>query len=143
MRKTLELAAAVGLDGPRHARRAWPGRRWRRPASPRPGVSAPNREGPLEGVVVTAQKDRASRSPFTVVLRRMDGPLAAFPNAKLEPGGYALKVRAIGLLPAADCGWLFWPGVTARRPRTASDEQSRRATHLTPSELTSGPAPIQ
>src|SRR6266852_505141 len=50
-------------------------------------------DGPLEGVVVSARK---SGSPVTIsVVSGADGRYA-FPAAKLEPGSYALRIRASG-----------------------------------------------
>src|SRR6266850_585542 len=50
-------------------------------------------DGPLEGVVVSARK---AGSPVTVsVVSGADGRYA-FPAARLEPGSYALRIRATG-----------------------------------------------
>ena len=60
-------------------------------------------EGALEGVVVSAQKDG---SPITVSVSSDKDGHYAFPAGRLEPGHYALKIRAVGYdldgMPAAD-----------------------------------------
>src|SRR5579864_6923106 len=50
-------------------------------------------EGPMEGVVVSAKKDRSTIS--ISVVTNAAGRFA-FPAARLEPGHYALKARAAG-----------------------------------------------
>jgi virginiamycin B lyase len=50
-------------------------------------------EGALEGVVVTARKEGAS---FTVSVVSNKAGLYRFPPGRLEPGHYALNIRAIG-----------------------------------------------
>src|SRR5882762_751802 len=50
-------------------------------------------EGPMEGVVVSAKKDGSTIS--ISVVTNAAGRFA-FPAARLEPGHYALKVRAAG-----------------------------------------------
>src|SRR5258708_4629155 len=50
-------------------------------------------EGMMEGVVVSAKKDG---SPITVSVVSNDKGLFSFPAGKLEPGHYALKIRAAG-----------------------------------------------
>jgi len=51
------------------------------------------KEGPMEGVVVSAKKDGSTISISVVT---GDKGRYSFPAAKLEPGHYALKIRAIG-----------------------------------------------
>ena len=51
------------------------------------------KEGPMEGVVVSAKKDGSTISISVVT---DDRGRYNFPAAKLEPGHYALKIRAIG-----------------------------------------------
>src|ERR1700733_10774292 len=67
------------------------------------GSVTSSEEGAMEGVLVSAQKDG---SPITVtVVSDKDGHYA-FPTQRLEPGHYALKIRAVGYdldgMPAAD-----------------------------------------
>ena len=97
MRKTtLTLLAGVALGlfaaaGPSHAQGALTGL-----------VSSAD-EGPMEGVLVTARRDGATMA-ITVVSDAQGR--YAFPSAKLEPGHYTLRIRAVGYdldgSPAAD-----------------------------------------
>jgi Carboxypeptidase regulatory-like domain len=57
------------------------------------GQVASAEEGPMEGVLVSAKK-RGSTVTVTVVSD--DGGNYSFPAAKLEPGQYSLRIRAIG-----------------------------------------------
>ena len=50
-------------------------------------------EGPMEGVLVSARK--AGSMITTTVVTDQQGRYA-FPRARLEPGDYALRIRAIG-----------------------------------------------
>ena len=63
------------------------------------------REGPMEGVVVSARKDG---STITLSVVSDDKGHFAFPQSTLEPGHYTLKVRAVGYdldgAPAAQVG---------------------------------------
>ena len=51
------------------------------------------KEGPMEGVVVSAKREG---STIAVSVVTDDKGRFSFPAAKLEPGRYALKIRAIG-----------------------------------------------
>src|SRR6266511_1779271 len=57
------------------------------------GQVASAEEGPMEGVLVSAKK-RGSTVTVTVVSE--EGGNYSFPAAKLEPGQYSLRIRAIG-----------------------------------------------
>src|SRR5690349_983996 len=67
------------------------------------GVVSSAEEGPMEGVLVTAKKD-GSTIAITVVSDAQGH--YSFPAAKLDPGHYALRIRAVGYdldgKPAAD-----------------------------------------
>ena len=52
-----------------------------------------NEEGPMEGVLVTAKK-AGSTIAITVVTNK-EGRYS-FPASRLEPGQYAIKIRAVG-----------------------------------------------
>src|ERR1700730_13166981 len=52
-----------------------------------------NEEGPMEGVLVTAKK--AGSTIATTVVTNKDG-VYSFPASRLEPGQYALTIRAVG-----------------------------------------------
>jgi streptogramin lyase len=57
------------------------------------GVVTSSEEGPMEGVLVTAKK--AGSTIATTVVTGKDGRYS-FPAARLEPGDYAIKIRAAG-----------------------------------------------
>jgi len=57
------------------------------------GVVSSAREGPMEGVVVSAKKDGAT---ITVSVVSDDKGHFSFPAARLEPGHYAISTRAVG-----------------------------------------------
>jgi streptogramin lyase len=57
------------------------------------GVVTSGEEGPMEGVLVTAKK--AGSTIATTVVTGKDGRYA-FPASRLEPGDYAIKIRASG-----------------------------------------------
>src|SRR5260370_35686580 len=57
------------------------------------GQGASAQEGPMEGVLVTARKSGATIA-ITVVTDRQGR--FGFPSAKLEPGEYGLRIRAVG-----------------------------------------------
>ena len=50
-------------------------------------------EGPMEGVLVSAKK--AGSTITVTVVTDAQGPYS-FPRARLEPGNYALRIRAVG-----------------------------------------------
>jgi virginiamycin B lyase len=50
-------------------------------------------EGPMEGVLVSAKK---AGSTITITVVSDANGIYSFPAAKLEPGAYALKIRAVG-----------------------------------------------
>src|SRR5580692_3063375 len=50
-------------------------------------------EGPLEGVLVSAKKSGSTVT--TTVVSDRDGRYS-FPAARLEPGSYVLRIRAVG-----------------------------------------------
>jgi streptogramin lyase len=57
------------------------------------GVVTSDREGPMEGVLVSAKKQG---STITVTVVSDDKGEYAFPAGRLEPGSYALSIRATG-----------------------------------------------
>jgi Carboxypeptidase regulatory-like domain len=57
------------------------------------GLVTSGQEGPMEGVVVSARKDGSTIS--IAVVTDANGRYQ-FPVARLEPGRYVLKIRAIG-----------------------------------------------
>ncbi len=67
-------------------------------------------EGPMEGVVVTARKEG---SPISISVVTDDKGRYNFPNAKLESGDYALRIRAIGYELLGPAGVDVRGGVTA------------------------------
>jgi virginiamycin B lyase len=62
------------------------------------GTVSSAQEGAMEGVLVTAKKDGAHIS--TTVVSDEKGHYA-FPADRLEPGRYAIKIRATGYIPAS------------------------------------------
>ena len=85
------------------------------------GQIAPTAEGAMEGVVVSAKK---AGSTITIsVVSDAQGNFS-FPTAKLEPGQYTLRVRAIGYD-------LDGPRTVERQPptpRRSTSRSRRRAT---------------
>jgi streptogramin lyase len=79
-------------------------------------------EGAMEGVVVTARKDGAR---FTVSVVSDNQGRYSFPAAKLEPGRYALAIRAIGY----DLDGPAPIDLAAGQPATA-DLKLRKTRHL-------------
>jgi streptogramin lyase len=57
------------------------------------GLVTSAQEGPMEGVLVTAKK--AGSTVATTVVTDKDGRYS-FPAARLEPGNYSIKIRAVG-----------------------------------------------
>src|SRR5215831_715826 len=57
------------------------------------GTVSSEAEGPMEGVVVSAKK---AGSTITVSVISDKAGRYAFPANRLEPGAYALKIRAVG-----------------------------------------------
>jgi streptogramin lyase len=57
------------------------------------GAISSAEEGPMEGVLVSAKRTGATRT--TTVVTNQQGRYA-FPRARLEPGEYAVRIRAIG-----------------------------------------------
>jgi hypothetical protein len=57
------------------------------------GQVSSKEEGPMEGVLVSAKKD-GSTIPITVVTDQQGR--YSFPSAKVGPGRYAIKIRAVG-----------------------------------------------
>ena len=57
------------------------------------GVVTSQAEGTMEGVVVSARREGAT---FTVSVVSNDKGAYSFPRTHLEPGAYALKIRAVG-----------------------------------------------
>src|SRR5258708_35026548 len=53
------------------------------------------KEGNMEGVLVTAKKDGSN---ISVTVVSDEKGRYAFPDGRLQPGHYALKVRAIGYI---------------------------------------------
>ena len=62
------------------------------------GTISSDREGPMEGVLVSA---RRQGSTITVTVITDAKGQYAFPSSRLEPGQYTLKVRAAGYALAA------------------------------------------
>lgn len=62
-------------------------------ASALTGIVTSAKEGPMEGVVVTAKKDG---STIAVSVATDNKGRYSFPAARLEPGHYTLKIRAVG-----------------------------------------------
>jgi virginiamycin B lyase len=89
-------------------------------------------EGAMEGVLVTARKTGAS---FAVTVVSDEEGHYAFPAAKLEPGHYALTIRAVGYEPAgADAA-----DVSADKPASADIKlQKIKETKKLASELSNG-----
>jgi virginiamycin B lyase len=69
-------------------------------------------EGPMEGVLVTAKK---TGSTIAITVVSDEGGRYHFPSAKLEPGRYAIKVRAIGY----DLDGPAMVDISAQKPTTA------------------------
>src|SRR5437867_5613047 len=57
------------------------------------GLVTSAEEGPMEGVIVSAKK---ASSTITVSVVSDDQGRYRFPSAKLEPGAYSLRIRAVG-----------------------------------------------
>src|SRR5277367_4974150 len=57
------------------------------------GAVTSTKEGPMEGVVVSARKDG---STITVSVVSDDKGHFSFPASRLDPGHYTLKIRAVG-----------------------------------------------
>src|SRR5277367_693730 len=57
------------------------------------GAVTSAKEGPMEGVVVSARKDG---SPITVSVISDDKGHFSFPASRLDPGHYAIGIRAVG-----------------------------------------------
>lgn len=57
------------------------------------GVVTSAKEGPMDGVVVTAKKEGAT---IAISVATDNKGRYSFPTAKLEPGHYTLKIRAVG-----------------------------------------------
>ena len=94
-------------------------------AGPQPAVtgivSAPE-DGPLEGVLVSARK---AGSPITITVVTDEQGRYRFPQARLEPGQYALRIRAVGY----DLEGAGTVNVVARQTTTA-DLKLRKAHDL-------------
>jgi streptogramin lyase len=74
------------------------------------GLVSSAEEGPMEGVLVTAKKDGATIA-ITVVTDAQGR--YAFPAAKLDPGHYALRIRAVGYDLDGKAGADVTPGAAA------------------------------
>ena len=81
----IPLAASVALSAPLRDAAAQP------PAALVGRVTSAA-EGPMEGVLVSAKRDGSTKT--VTVVSRADGAYA-FPRDRLEPGRYALSVRAV------------------------------------------------
>src|SRR5881409_4435248 len=57
------------------------------------GLVTSAEEGPMEGVIVSAKK---ASSTITVSVVSDEQGRYRFPSAKLEPGTYSLRIRAVG-----------------------------------------------
>jgi streptogramin lyase len=95
----LALAGMVCVSMDRSIARAAAGRRAGSPASataPAPALTgqvSSAEEGPMEGVLVSAKRDG---STVTVTVDTDEHGRYAFPRARLEPGKYTLRIRAVG-----------------------------------------------
>lgn len=74
------------------------------------GTVASAEEGPMEGVLVTAK--RAGSTIAVTVVTDAKGRYR-FPRARLEPGDYGLRIKAVGYDLAADARVAVAPGKTA------------------------------
>ncbi len=84
-------------------------------------------EGPMEGVLVSARK--AGSTITTTVVTDQQGRYA-FPRARLEPGEYALRIRAIGYEMARPVS------VPIRGQQATTADLTLRKTHDLASQLT-------
>jgi streptogramin lyase len=84
-------------------------------------------EGPMEGVLVSARK--AGSTITTTVVTDQDGRYA-FPRARLEPGEYVFRIRAIGYEMEGPVT------VPIREQHTATADLKLRKTHDLASQLT-------
>ncbi len=119
MRKTtISLLATVALiclvsAGPSHAQSALT------------GTVSSTEEGPMEGVLVTAKRD-GSTIAITVVTDAKGH--YGFPAARLDPGHYTLRIRAVGYdldgKPSAD--------IAAGKRRHRRPQAQEDAQHLGP-----------
>ena len=127
MRKTLGLAAVVGLTAlVIHTGWGWSSAQAQAVVALTGRVNS-EQEGPMEGVVVTARK---SGSTAAISVVSDDTGRYSFPAAKLEPGEYALRIRAIGYELPGRTAIDVRPGVTANADLTLRPtKQSRLATH--------------
>jgi len=95
------------------------------------GQVSSQEEGAMEGVLVSARKTGAT---FTVTVVSNDKGHYSFPAAKLEPGHYALTIRAAGYDPeptlAAD--------VSAGKPASADIKLHKINTKKLSSQLSNG-----
>ena len=57
------------------------------------GTVSSVQDGPIEGVLISAKKDRSTIS--LTVVSDVQGRYA-FPAARLEPGRYSMRIRAVG-----------------------------------------------
>src|SRR5262245_18942606 len=57
------------------------------------GVVSSQKEGPMEGVVISAKRDG---STFTVSVVSDAQGRYSFPRHRLEPGQYSVRMRAVG-----------------------------------------------
>ena len=64
-----------------------------RPAVALAGRVSSEKEGPMEGVLITARKDGSS---FTVTIATDPSGTYLFLSSRLEPGRYTLRIRAVG-----------------------------------------------
>jgi virginiamycin B lyase len=87
---TLLLAAAAGLVALTFP---FPSPNLAQTAAALSGHVSSAREGPMEGVVVSARKDGSS---ITVSVISDDKGRFSFPAARLDPGHYAISTRAVG-----------------------------------------------
>jgi streptogramin lyase len=88
------------------------------------GLVTSAREGPMEGVVVSAKKDGSTISISVVT---DDKGRYQFPVARLEPGRYVLKMRAIGYDLAAPSAVDVSAGTTARADLTLAPTKNLAA----------------
>ncbi len=104
------------------------------------GRVSSDQEGPMEGVVVSARMSGSTIS--TSVVTNNEGRYS-FPAAKLEPGSYGLKIRAIGYELAGPGAVDVRAGATARADLRVSPTRNLAAQLTNAEWLTSMPGSDQ
>jgi virginiamycin B lyase len=91
------------------------------------GVVTSGEEGAMEGVLVTVKQTGAKRA--TTVVTNREGRYS-FPRARLEPGGYAVSIRAVGYDLASE------PAIAVAATGTTTANLTLRKTHNLAAQLT-------